>query len=202
MDKKKDTENILIGDNVNENGNFNKIITISREYGSGGRFVAKVLGEKLGIKVYDAELIRLTSKETGFSLDYVQKNDQLKNNYYENDDRMFIADKNVIKKLAKNPCIIVGRCADYILSDHKNVVKIFLYSDEKGKMNRAVKYYGLNKNNARKEITRINKMHAKHYKYYTNREWMDLSNYDALFNVDKFGIDGTVENIIKLVSEK
>ena len=69
-------------------------------------------------------------------------------------------------------------------------------------MNRAVKYYGLNKNNARKEITRINKMRAKHYKYYTNREWMDLSNYDALFNVDKFGIDGTVEIIIKLVSEK
>lgn len=86
MDKKKDTENILIGNNVNENGNFNKIITIFREYGSGGRFVAKVLGEKLGIKVYDAELIRLTAKETGFSLDYVQKNDQLKNNYYENDD--------------------------------------------------------------------------------------------------------------------
>lgn len=201
LDKRSDVKDVVVDSEVNDFGNFNKIITISREYGSGGRFVAKVLGERLGLKVYDAELIRLAAKESGFSYDYVEKNEQSKGNFYENDDRMFIDDKKVIKRLAKSPCIIVGRCADYILGNQENVVKIFLYSDDAGKMHRAIKYYGLSEEKAKREIKRINKMRAKHYKYYTNREWTELSNYDALFNVDKSGIDGTVENIIKFVDK-
>lgn len=182
--------------------NFSKVITISREYGSGGRYVAKVLADRLGIPVYDVELIHLTAKESGFTVDFVRENDEKKNNYYENDDRMFIAETKVIKAIAKEPCIIVGRCADYILRNQKNVIKIFLYSDDNSKINRVVKYYGIKKEKAKKRIDKVNKMRSKHYKYYTNRDWRELSNYDFLLNVDINGIEGTVQNIIDIINRK
>lgn len=168
---------------------FDKVITISREYGSGGRYVANLLAEKLGIPCYDAELIRLTAKESGFTKEFVEKSDQTRKSYYENDNRIFNAESKVIKKVAEHPCIIVGRCADYILRDRKNVVNIFLYSDDQSKIKRAVKYYNIPKKDALKKIKNINKDRAKHYKFYSNREWKSLDNYDLLVNVDKYGVE-------------
>lgn len=178
---------------------FTKVITISREYGSGGRYVAKLLAERLNIPCYDAELTKLTSEESGFTKDYVAKNDQTRNNYYLNDNQIFEAETKVIKKLAKDPCIIVGRLADYILKDRKDVIKIFLYSDEISKEKRAIKYYGIDKENAKKQITKINKERAKHYKFYTNRNWQNLANYDFMLNVDKYGVEKTADNLEELL---
>ena len=178
------------------------VITISREYGSGGRFVGELVSKKLGIPFYDKKLITLTAKESGLSVDYVEENEQKKKQAIyinNNDDRLFLAECKVIKDLAKKSCVIVGRCADYVLKDNKDVVKIFLYSDMLSKENRAVKYYKLDKKNAKKEIESINKERAKHYKFYTEREWYDISNYDFLFNVDKYGVEKTAENIINIV---
>ena len=186
---------------INYNGKH-IVITISREYGSGGRFVGELVSKKLGIPFYDKELITLTAKESGLSVDYVEENEQKKKQAIyinNNDDRLFLAECKVIKDLAKNSCVIVGRCADYVLKDNKDVVKIFLYSDMLSKENRAVKYYKLDKKNAKKEIESINKERAKHYKFYTEREWYDISNYDFLFNVDKYGVEKTAENIINIV---
>lgn len=187
---------------ISKNTNFNKVITISQEYGSGGRYVAKLLADILGIPCYDAEIIRLTALESGFTKDFVQKNDQTKKNFYAIDDQMFIAETKVIKKLSKNPCVIVGRCADYILRDNKNVIKIFLYSDDTSKEKRAIKYYNLDKNNAKKQINKINKERAKHYEYYTNRKWKDLNNYDFILNVDKCGVEKTAQNLANILSKE
>lgn len=178
------------------------VITISREYGSGGRFVGKLVSKKLGIPFYDKELISLSAKESGLSEQYIEEIDQKKKSatyINNNDDRLFIAEKEVINNLAKKSCVIVGRCADYILKDNNDSVKIFLYSDSKSKEKRAIKYYGLNEKNALKEIEKINKERAKHYKFYTDREWRNFDNYDFAFNVDKYGVEKTADNIVEII---
>lgn len=173
------------------------VITISREYASGGRYVGQILAKNLGINFYDKDIISLTAKESGLSSQYITEQEQTKKNKYENnnDDRLFIAECNVIKKLANESCVIVGRCADYVLKDNKDVIKVFLYSDDENKIKRAVKYYGLDKKNALKRIKAIDKERAKHYKYYTSQEWKDFSNYDIVINVDKFGVEKTAKQI-------
>lgn len=180
------------------------VITISREYGSGGRYVGKLLAEDLGVKFYDKELISLISKKTGLSSNYVEENDQklVSAKFVDNnDDKIFIAEERVIKNLAKKEsCVIVGRCADFILKDNKNVIKVFLYSDKKSKENRVIKYYNVPSNKAHSLINKVNKERKKHYKYYTNQNWDDMNNYDLALNVDSIGIKNCVtliENYIK-----
>lgn len=181
------------------------IITIAREYGSGGRYVGEILAKNLGLNFYDKELITLASKKSGLSKDYISQSDeQLKSAKYQdnNDDRLFIAEAKVIKDLAKNSCVIVGRCADYILKDNKNVIKVFLYSTPDAKTKRATKYYGLSKDIALKTINKINKERAKHYKYYTNRDWQDYTNYDLVLNTDILGVKGSAKLIEDFVKNK
>ena len=169
------------------------VVTISR-----GRYVGKLLAEKLGINFYDKELIELAAKESGLSNKYIEETDE-QSRKTENDDRIFIAEAKIIKDLAeKESCVIVGRCADYILRNTKNVLKVFLYSNEKNKFERGTKYYGLNPKTATKEIEKINKDREKHYKFYTNREWKDFSNYDIIMNVDLLGVEKTAEYIKNL----
>ena len=179
------------------------VITIAREYGSGGRFVGELLAKKLGISFYDKKLIGLSAKESGLSEYYVGNVDEKKksgNFENNNDDRLFIAETKVIEDLAnRESCIIVGRCADYILKENPDTVNLFLYSDDENKIKRAVNFYGLKEEDALKEINKINKERQKHYKYYTNREWSDVSNYDLAINVDKYGIEKTVDIIYDFV---
>ena len=181
------------------------IITVAREYGSGGRYVGKILAKNLGLNFYDKELITLASKKSGLSKDYISQSDeQLKSAKYQdnNDDRLFIAEAKVIKDLAKNSCVIVGRCADYILKDNKDTIKVFLYSTPDAKTKRATKYYGLSKDIALKTINKINKERAKHYKYYTNRDWQDYTNYDLVLNTDILGVKGSAKLIEDFVKNK
>ena len=179
------------------------VITISREYGSGGHFVGKLLAEKLGIKFYDKEIINLTAKEYGFNKKYIElKEEQSVSSgiYYTNDDKLFESESKVIEALAKKEsCVVVGRCADYVLRNKKYVFKIFLYSDMDSKIKRSVKYYGLDKDKAEKEINKINKQRAKHYNYFTNREWNSFENYDLAINVDKLGVEKTAELLKNII---
>ena len=186
---------------LNENNYQGKhiVVTISREYASGGRYVGKILSESLGINFYDKELISLSAKESGLRKEYIEEIDESKRKS-ANDDRIFIAAK-VIKDLAKKEsCVIVGRCADYILKDNKNVLKVFLYSSNDAKVKRAVKYYGLDKNKALKQIIKINKEREKYYEFYTSRAWKDMSNYDLMINVDSQGVEKTAEFIKNYLS--
>ena len=200
-------------DDITENANNeNKyvgkkiIITIGREYGSGGHYVGKLLAKRLGVNFYDKNIISLVSKESGLSKNYIASNEESLNNAkYEsnNDNLIFIAESKVIKKIAKSEsCVIVGRCADYILDGNKDVLKVFLYSDEASKINRCVKYYGISKNKALNEIKKIDKERSKHYNFYTNKEWGNVSNYDLLINVDKYGVESTADLIYSYIINK
>jgi cytidylate kinase len=184
------------------------IVTISREYGSGGRYVGEILARNLGVKFFDKSLIKLIADASGLSKTYVSSSDEsLRSAKYvnNNDDRIFIAEERVIKNIAKNEsAVIVGRCADYILKDNKNVIKVFLYSDMESKEKRVVKYYNVDKNKARSVIKKINNERRKHYKFYTNREWYDFNNYDLAINVDKQGVEETakiIENYINGINK-
>ena len=190
----------------------NIVITLSREYGSGGRYIGKLIAQKLGIKLYDKEFIMKIAEETGLSEQYIKENEQkrnvldvLNNGYYSdlnNSDELFIKESELIKDVAeKEPCVIVGRCADQILKDNKNVLKVFIYSDMKDKINRAVKYYGMNEKKAEKEIARIDKLRGNHYKYYTSKEWKDFSNYDICINSDKVGVEKAADLIIDMARQ-
>ena len=201
----KPTTNVLTGKNI--------IITLSREYGSGGRYLGKLLANKLGINLYDKEFITKMAEETGLSEEYVKNNEQkrdvlanLNNEYYyglNNSDELFIKESEMIKDVAsKESCVIVGRCADFILKDNKNVLKIFVYSNMKDKINRATKYYGMNEETAEKEISRIDKLRANHYKYYTGNTWKDFTNYDICINSDALGIEKSADFIADIVKEK
>lgn len=181
------------------------VITISREYGSGGHYVGELLAKRMGINFYDKNLINLISKKSGLSKEYVEANNQKLASFKyidNNDDRIFIAEEKVIKDLAKKAsCVIVGRCADYILKDNKDTIKVFLYSSSQDKVKRAVKYYNLEEDKALKEINKINSERAKHYKYYTNRDWYDFANYDIALNVDYLGVEKTAELLEQVIRE-
>lgn len=213
----KTTENVAQSKNISEvtNNTLGKqvIITISREYGSGGRYIGKLVADRLGIKLYDKEFVEKLAEDTGLSAEYIENNEQkrspleiLNNGYYSglnNSDELFIKEAELIKDVTnRESCVIIGRCADFILKDKDNVVKIFVSSNMKDKIQRATEFYGVDKNKAEKEINRINKLRASHYKYYTERDWRDMSNYDICINSDKIGIENAANLICELVEEK
>jgi len=188
-------------------------ITISREYGSGGRYIGQLVADKLGIKLYDKEFVEKLAVETGLTEEYIENNEQKRNaldalnsGYYfgmNNSDELFIKESELIKEIAnKESCVIIGRCADFILKDNSNVIKVFVYSNMEDEVKRATKFYGLDEKNAKKEIKRINKLRASHYKYYTEKEWKDNSNYDICINSDVLGVEKSAELIYNLIEEK
>ena len=199
--------------NVTANLENQIIITLSREYGSGGRYIGKLVAEKLGIKLYDKEFVAKLAEETGLSSEYIENNEQkrgaletLNNGYYSglsNSDELFIKESELIKKVAsENSCVIVGRCADFILKENKNVFKVFVYSNMENKIKRTTNIYGLDKNKAEKEINRINKLRANHYKYYTEKDWSNPENYDICINSDSLGVEKAADLICEMIKEK
>ncbi len=214
LGKSKITSQALIDDTSTDNQlTTQTVITISREYGSGGRYIGRLIADKLGIKFYDKEFITKVAKETGLSEEYIENNEQkrdildsLNNGYYfgiNNADELFLKESEMIKEVAKKEsCVIIGRCADFILKENQNVIKVFVYSNMEDKIKRATSYYNMSEQKAKKEITRIDKLRANHYKHYTEKDWRDPSNYDICINSDIFGVEGATDLICKIVKEK
>jgi putative MATE family efflux protein len=214
LGKQKITSQALIDDTSTDNQlDKQVIITIAREYGSGGRYVGRLIADKLGIKLYDKDFIMKVAEETGLSEEYIEENEQKRNalaslnsGYYfglSNADELFVKESELIEQVARTEtCVIVGRCADFILKDKPNVIKVFIYSDEKSKIERATKYYQMDAKKAEKEITRIDKLRANHYKYYTSKDWKDIGNYDICLNSDTLGVEKTADMICEMVKEK
>jgi len=193
------------------------VITISREYGSGGRFIAKKLAEKLGIPYYDNEIITMAARESGYSEAIFEKAEQLSTHSFlyslsmfgsvdgvyglPLSDKVYIAQSEIIKKCAeKGPCVIVGRCSDYVLKDFDNVINFFVYSDEKSKVERAVKYYGIDADKASSELKKKDKKRANYYNYYSSQNWGYFGNYHLSINSDAVGIDAAVDILASFVN--
>ena len=191
----------------------NLLISISREYGSGGRYVGKMIAEKLGLRFYDKDLIVKLAEKTGLSEEYIEDNEEKRkalsgfhNGYYTGPtggDELFIKEAQIIKEIAdQGACVIIGRCADYLLEGRENLVKIFVYSTMEDKVNRAVTYYGVEADNAEKEIRKKDRERAAHYEYYTNRIWADSANYDIYINSGFLGAEKTAEFICSMIRSK
>lgn len=210
-----------------------KIITISREYGSGGRSIGKKVAEKLGISFYDSEIIDMAAEASGLSKEFITRTEQsissgllytlLLGTSYASPgttglpattrtavnvplaDQVFNAQRQVVIELAKKgPCVIVGRCADYILThtdeiDSSDVFNVFIYAPLEFKAKRAVELKGLEEENARKAVKLIDKRRANHYNTFTEQTWGDRKYYHALLNSSLFGIDNTADIIVNLV---
>lgn len=214
LKRKNGTSQALIDDTSTDNQlNKHMVITISRQYGSGGRYIGRLIADKLGIKFYDKEFITKVAQETGFSEEYIENTEQkrdilssLNNGYYfglNNADELFIKETELIKRLAsEEPCVIIGRCADFILKDNVNVVNVFVYSNMENKIKRATEIYGLDKLQAEKQIKQIDKLRSNHYKHYTGRDWNNSSNYDICINSDSLGVEKSAELICNVVKEK
>ena len=193
----------------------NTIITIAREYGSGGHLLGERLAKELGIKLYDREFIRMAAQRSGIDEQYIAKNEQsipafwLKCILSKNseqpveaslsaDDILFVAESRIVQELAaQEPCIIVGRCADFILKDHPKAVKVFCYSDLKSAVNRCVNDYGIPQEQAEAEIRRINRNRIHHYEYYTGQKWGEPHHYHLMLNTGNISL----ETACKLVKE-
>lgn len=198
---------------------MNRIITISRQYGSGGREIGAKLAQKLGIPFYDNELITRAAKESGFSEKVFENAEKKATNSllysiamgmsaYGNqdigftqlslDDQLFIVQSNVIRKIAQEgPCVIVGRCADYVLKDHVNAVNIFVWADMEFRKHRAISQYGLKENKPEEAIQKTDKGRANYYNYHTDRKWGRADYYHLSIKSDYIGIDNCIDCILR-----
>lgn len=195
----------------------NKIITISRQYGSGGREIGKKLAEALGVPFYDNELITMAAKTSGYTEEVFKNAEQQPTgsllyslsmmgtaNALAFDlplgDKLFIIQSNIIKEIAdKGGCVIVGRCADYVLKDNPNCVKFYIHADMASRVERATKLYGLDKNKAEEKIQKFDKKRASYYNYYTNLKWGVASNYNLTVDSSVLGTEKTVDLLKRYV---
>lgn len=188
-----------------------RIITISREFGSGGRTVGKEVAACLGIPCYDRELIEKVAEETGYAREFVEEESEYAPSANDlaymflsrgfdglsNADRIWIEQRKIIEKLANDgPCVIVGRCADYILKDRSDCLHVFVYADKTFRAERIVKQYGETGVEPRKRLQEKDKKRKLNYKYFTDREWGKRENYHLSIDSGFFGIEKTVSIII------
>lgn len=170
------------------------VITISREYGSGGRYVGELLAKSLGIPFYDKNIINLSAKKSGLATEYIKETGETLEGTKTNDDLLYITTKKVIEDLYQDgSCVIVGRLGNYILKDKEDVLKVYLYSSMEDKIKRVTKYYHIDKEKAVSTINKVNKERKKHYKYYTDTTLDDYNNYDVILDISKFGVQKTAE---------
>lgn len=187
-------------------------ITIGREYGSGGRLIGRQLAQELGIAFYDRELIVMAAQESGFDEEFVQQMEQkrtisfISNLYligYELpvSEQIFLAQSKVIQKVAEeSSCVIVGRCADYVLRDKPNCIRIFIHAPMEERIKRVREVYGEDKPNLEDYIRKQDKNRAAYYNYYTQNKWGRAQNYHLCID-SSIGIPASVRIIKELVTE-
>lgn len=192
---------------------MNRVITISREFGSGGRTIGKVTAERLGIPCYDQELIVKLAEESGFTKDYVKEHSEytersgwLSNaflnrpmNGVSSQDYLWIVQQRIILDLAeKESCVIVGRCADYLLRDTADCLKVFIHADPAKRAERIVKVYGETEHTPEKRLLDKDKRRAAYYQFYTDLQWGQARNYHVALDSGALGMDRCAEIIAEL----
>lgn len=191
----------------------NRIITISREFGSGGRTIGKEAAAKLGIPCYDAELLEKIAKESGFAKDYIAEHSEYaaggswisrafsgrdyQGHSYQDD--LWSIQHKIIRELAeKESCVIVGRCADYILRDKADCLRVFIHADLESRAKRIVEQYGERSDSPKKRLKDKDKRRATYYQFYTDMKWGDVHNYHISLDSGELGIDKCVDIISRL----
>jgi cytidylate kinase len=192
---------------------MNRIITISREFGSGGRTIGRQTAMRLNIPCYDAELIEKITQESGFSKDYIQEQGEYaasgnwlanafsgrdRNGHSYQDDLWAIQQKVILELAAKGPCVIVGRCADYILRNQADCLRVFIHADMAARAKRIVEQYGERTDSPEQRLRDKDKRRAAYYQIYTDTKWGDVGNYDITLNSGVLGIDKCVELLAEL----
>ena len=198
----------------------NKIYTIGREFGSGGKAVGEKLAERLGIKLYDQELLQQAAKDSGFCEEIFENHDEKPTNSFlyslvmdtysvsgysaapfldmPLNHKVFLAQFETIKKIAETEsCVIVGRCADYALADNPDCINIFIHADMDIRVRNICKSLNITENKARDIINKTDKQRASYYNYYTSKKWGDSKSYNLSLDAGKLGIDNCVEMILK-----
>ena len=193
------------------------IITIGRQYGSGGREIGLKLAEKLGIKCYDSELLDRAAKDSGMCQEIFENHDERPTSSFlyslvmdtyslgyssaafadmPINHKVFLAQFNAIKEIAKEgPCIMVGRCADYALADNPKLVSVFIHASMESRIRRIAAKYNLTDSKASDAINKTDKKRASYYNYYSNKKWGDAASYQLSIDSSACGIDGAVELI-------
>lgn len=202
----------------------NIVVTIGRHYGSGGKEIGKKLADLMGVTFYDEELVTMAAETSKIDKDVLTDVDERATGsllyslvmggglrgitapmYYEMplNDKLFIAQSDVIKKLAKEgSCVIVGRCADYVLEGETcETFNVFLYADMDYKLERIQKLYSLDRKTAQDRIIKTEKQRKAYYNFYTNKDWGNMNGYDLCLNISKVGIDHAVRIIKSCVDE-
>ena len=202
----------------------NTIITIGRQFGSGGREIGYMVADKLGIKLYDKEMLQRAAQDSGICEELFESHDEKPSNSFlyslvmdtysmgysgstYNDmpinHKIFLAQFDAIKKIAnEGPCILVGRCADYALEGYPNLLSVFIHADLDARIKRIAKKYDLTDAKAKDLIIKTNKKRASDYNYYTDKRWGDADSYDVCLDSSVLGLEGTAEAIIKLIEVK
>jgi cytidylate kinase len=199
------------------------IITISREFGSGGRLIGEKLAARLGVEFYDKSIIQLAAERSGLSYKFIEQNEENISNSllfnfpaataYTNfrttaffdtptNDKTFLAQAEVIRELSKANCVVVGRCADYILREDPALIRLFITARFEDRVRRAVEEYKFTSESTEDKIKKIDKSRANYYKYYTGQPWGSLHNYDLVVNSSFTGVLGAVNVIMTMLEEK
>ena len=186
------------------------VITISREYGSGGRAIGERLAKELGIPFYDKELIFMAAKESGLSEEYIKKTEQMKSTSFlyglymgaqqlPMNDQIFLVQSKIIRQVAsEGPCVIVGRCADFILQDKADCLKVFIHADMAYRAKRIVEVYGEREQSPEERLRDKDKRRAAYHRFYTNMKWGHAQNYHLTLDSGVLGIDKCVNIIAEL----
>ena len=201
-----------------------QIITIGRQFGSCGREIGETIARKLNIPCYDKELITMAAEQSGISQEVFEKADEKASNTFlyallqasfpstmqpmqVNDlplnDKLYLIQFDIIKRVAKaGSCVIVGRCADHVLSEQKNVVKAFIHAPMIARVGRVMRVYSVDMKEAEEMINKNDKRRAKYYNYFTNNKWADMFNFDICVNSAKVGVEGAADMIIDYARRK
>ena len=199
----------------------NIVITIGRQFGSGGRYVGRLLADKLGIPFYDKELLSEAAKTSGICEEIFEEHDEKptrsllfslvtgmqhhmsSGSFYMDmplNHKIFLAQFDAIRRIAgEGSCVIVGRCADYVLRENPDAVSVFVKGNMQSKVERAVKYYGFEEEKAEDQIRKADKQRASYYNYYATATWGDVENYDLVVDTGALGVEGAVELIAKFL---
>lgn len=201
------------------------VITIGRQFGSGGLEIGQKLAQKLGIECYDKELLTVAAKESGLCEELFHNHDEKPTNSFlyslvmdtysaggysgstyldmPLNHRVFLAQFDAIKNLAKKEsCIIVGRCADYALSDFERCAQVFVHADDAFRINRLAEKYEWAEDKAKDMMKKTDKKRASYYNYYSNKKWGDAKSYHLTLDSSQIGTDGCVELILQYLKLK